>query len=439
MKDFTDRLLAFLSQSPTPFHAVQNLVSVLKKKGYKELKEGKSWGRLEHGKYFVIRNHSSIIAFNLNAEPVSKGFRLVGAHTDSPCLKVKPNAITESCGYAQLALEPYGGVLLAPWFDRDLGLAGRVSYADQGGRVHNSIINFDRPVGFIPSLAIHLNRDANSKHSINKQKDLPAVLCRCQKDEFDNSQKPGFHQLLQKQVEEQHGITDIDNILGFEMSLYDLNPAAKVGLEQEFIASARLDNLLSCFAAVEALFVSESGQMAPTNPIVVLNDHEEVGSGSTSGADGPFLLSTLGRICGNDEILQRALSHSMLISADNAHGVHPNFSDKHEPNHQPMINAGPVIKVNHNQRYATNSETEALFRQVCVQHDLPVQTMVVRSDLGCGSTIGPITATRLGIKTIDIGVPQLGMHSIRELAGIQDQQTLVEALSGFFTFEPWPF
>ena len=439
MNDSTSRLLEFLSQSPTPFHAVKNLTAMLEQGGFKELKEDQSWGELGFGKYFVTRNQSSLIAFHVNADTVAKGFRLVGAHTDSPCLKVKPNAITESCGYAQLALEPYGGVLLAPWFDRDLGLAGRVSYADQTGQVHNAIINIDRPIGFIPSLAIHLDRDANNKHSINKQKDLPALLCRCQNDESDNSQKPDFHQLLRDQIEEEYGVLDIDNILGFELSLYDLNAAATVGLEQEFIASARLDNLLSCFAAIEALLAADIDGSTSTNPVVVLNDHEEVGSGSTSGAEGPFLLATLNRICGSDESLQRALNHSMLISADNAHGVHPNFSDKHEPNHQPLINAGPVIKVNHNQRYATNSETEALFRQVCAHNSLPVQAMVVRSDMGCGSTIGPITATRLGVRTIDIGVPQLGMHSIRELAGVQDQKTLVDALKGFFTFAPWPF
>ena len=224
-------------------------------------------------------------------------------------------------------------------------------------------------------------------------------------------------------------------VLGFELSLYDRQPAAVVGLEEEFIASARLDNLLSCFAATEALI----GSSARTNALIVLSDHEEVGSSSASGADGTFLRDVLGRVCGDTGTLARAVSHSMLVSVDNAHGVHPNYPDKHEPAHRPMINAGPVIKINHNQRYATNSETEALFRHVCEQGGVPVQSIVVRSDMGCGTTIGPITATRLGVRTVDVGIPQLGMHSIRELAGVEDQDFLVRALAGFFGCSPWPF
>jgi len=424
-----NRLLEFLSHSPTPYHAVTNVVTRLEKAGYRRLQEHDAWGKLQKGKYFVTRNDSSLIAFALGGEPDKKGFRLVGAHTDSPCLKVKPNAISDSEGYARLALDVYGGALLAPWFDRDLGLAGRVSYADKKGKIHSALVNFDWPMAFIPSLAIHLDREVNEKRTINKQTDLPALICRI------NKKAPDFQGILIKQLKAQSGIKNISKILGFELSLYDLQPAAVVGLEKEFIASARLDNLLSCHAAVEALLGSRGGG----NPVVVLNDHEEVGSGSTSGAEGPFLMSTLGRICGSEETLHRALSHSVLVSADNAHGVHPNFADRHESGHRPMINDGPVIKVNHNQRYATNSETEALFRQVCDNDKLPVQTVVVRSDMGCGSTIGPITATRLGVRAVDVGVPQLGMHSVRELAGVADQEILVKALKGFFKLTPWPF
>lgn len=428
MSSNSQPLLDFLSQSPTPFHGVANLVEPLQAAGFQRLAEDQPWNAAP-GRYFVTRNDSSLIAFTLNSDPAENGFRLVGAHTDSPCLKVKPNAINKSVGYLRLALEVYGGALLAPWFDRDLGLAGRVSYTDNKGTMKHCLVNFDRAIGFIPSLAIHLDREVNDNRSINRQTDIPALLCRA------GDRTPDFQGLLKQQLKAEHGIDDVGRILGFELSLYDLQPASVVGLEREFIASARLDNLLSCHAASEALL--QAGDHS--NAVIVLNDHEEVGSASTSGADGPFLLSTLSRICGNDEALQRALSHSMLVSADNAHGVHPNFPDRHEPDHRPMINAGPVIKINHNQRYATNSETEALFRQVCVGAKLPVQTFVVRSDMGCGSTIGPITATQLGVRTVDIGVPQLGMHSIRELAGVEDQQTLVKALTAFFDFDPWPF
>ncbi len=418
----TQGLLDFLSASPTPFHAVENIVTTLSGSGFTALKEEDDWGNLKPGRYFVTRNDSSLIAFSWKGKPADEGFRITGAHTDSPCLRVKPNAISESQGYARLALEVYGGVLLAPWFDRDLGLAGRVSYANGKGELNSCLVKFDYAIGFIPSLAIHLDREVNDKRSINKQTDLLALLCKV------DGKAPDFHALLKARIRQQHGIRSVSTILGYELSLYDLQPAAVVGLEREFIASARLDNLLSCHAAIEALVAAKSA----ANAMVVLNDHEEVGSASTSGAEGPFLENILARLCGDENTMQRAIRRSILISADNAHGVHPNFADRNEPAHRPMINEGPVIKINNNQRYATNSETEAVFRQVCLQARLPVQTVVVRTDMGCGSTIGPITATRLGIATVDIGVPQLGMHSIRELAGVADQEVLRKALTRVF-------
>lgn len=421
-------LLDYLTASPTPFHAVANIRRRLEDAGFKRLYEKDQW-KLKSGKYYVTRNDSSLIAFAYGGKEAERGFRLVGAHTDSPCLKLKPNAINLSVGYARFGVEVYGGALLAPWFDRDLGLAGRVSYADKKGAIHHRVICFDRAVGFIPSLAIHLDREVNDSRKINRQTDIPPLLC------VAGEKAPDLHTLLKAQLKAEHSVSDVTRILGHELCLYDLQPASVVGLKDEFVASARLDNLLSCFAACEALVGSRSS----ANPVIVLNDHEEVGSASTTGAEGPFLQSTLARICGSDDVLQRALSHSMLVSADNAHGVHPNFSDRHEPEHRPMINDGPVIKINNNQRYATNSETEALFRQACIKAKLPVQTFVVRTDMGCGSTIGPITATQLGVRTVDIGVPQLGMHSIRELAGVEDQHTLVKSLKAFFAFAPWPF
>ncbi|MBX2870323.1 MAG: M18 family aminopeptidase [Acidiferrobacterales bacterium] len=429
MKKSTKELLHFLTHSPTPFHAIANIQSALDAAGFKQLHEDQDWGTLAKGRYYVCRNDSSMIAFSWSGNPQTQGFRMVGAHTDSPCLKVKPNAISVSQGYARLACEVYGGVLLAPWFDRDLGLAGRVSYADSKGKLKSCLVNFDRPLAFIPSLAIHLDREVNDKRSINKQTDLPAVLCKVDK------QSPDFDALLKAQIKREHGRISVNRILGFELCLYDLQPAAVVGLEEEFIASARLDNLLSCHAGIEALLAAKNA----ANAMVVLNDHEEVGSASTSGAEGPFLQNVLTRLCGEEAVLQRALRHSLLVSADNAHGVHPNFADRHEPAHRPMMNEGPVIKINHNQRYATNSETEAAFREICHQNKLPVQTVVVRTDMGCGSTIGPITATRLGVATVDIGVPQLGMHSIRELAGVADQDVLRKALVGLFKMAPRVF
>lgn len=423
------QLLDFLSMSPTPYHAVANLVGNLENAGFLLLDEGKPWLDLKRGKYYITRNNSSIIAFKLSKPVIDSGFRLIGAHTDSPCLKVKPNAITINNGYAKLGVEVYGGALLNPWFDRDLGLAGRVTVESKKGEIKNILLSVKKPIGFIPSLAIHLDREANDQRSINKQKHLPVVLCRTDKEKID------FHNQLKKWLKQQHPRFQVTKILGFELSLYDHQPAAVVGLNEEFIASARLDNLLSCYAATQA--ITTSGNQS--NQIIVLNDHEEVGSASTSGAEGPFLGSVLERICGDEESLQRALSHSMLISADNAHGIHPNYSEVHEPNHQPLMNAGPVIKINNNQRYATNSETEAVFKSVCAANKIPCQIIVVRSDMGCGSTIGPITATKLGVRTVDVGVPQLGMHSIRELAGVKDQEYLLKSLKGFFNMKKWPF
>ena len=424
-------LLEFLDASPSPFHAVANVAARLRAAGYAAVDEGARWDKALPDKCYFTRNGSSLVAVALSPDrpPTEHGFRLVGGHTDSPCLKVKPNAITHNNGYAKLAVEVYGGALLNPWFDRGLGLAGRVTLQTAAGAIENRLVNIDKPLAFIPSLAIHLDRDANENRSINKQKELPAVLCRVTK------KAPDFERVLRAQLARQYRRLAVKKILAFELCLYDCQPAEVVGLKGEFIASARLDNLLSCHAGMEALLAAR----AKNNHILVLNDHEEVGSASASGADGPFLHSILMRLCGGEAALAGALSRSMLVSADNAHGVHPNYAHKHEPNHQPLLNDGPVIKVNSNQRYATNSETAALFRQVCERAGLPFQTIVARSDMACGSTIGPITAARLGIRTADIGIPQLGMHSIRELAGVEDQHTLTAALKGFYEMRDWPF
>ena len=431
MPQSIEPLLAFIDASPTPFHAVANLAARLRAAGYAAVDEARAWQPGAAGKYYFTRNDSSLVAVNLNRAPAEHGFRVVGAHTDSPCLRVKPNAAAVAHGYAQLGVEVYGGALLNPWFDRDLGLAGRVTVRTAAGRMANRLIDFGRPVAFIPSLAIHLDRDANANRSINAQKELPAVLCRVSAA----GRAPDFAQLLCAQLRRQYRRLDVDTVLAFELSLYDCQAAAVVGLKNEFIAAARLDNLLSCHAGAEAL----SGAGDNHNAVLVLNDHEEVGSASSSGADGPFLRAILRRMCTDDAAMERALSRSMLVSVDNAHGVHPNYAHKHEANHRPLLNAGPVIKTNSNQRYATNSETAAVFRQVCERAGLPFQTFAVRSDMACGSTIGPITAARLGIRTVDIGVPQLGMHSIRELAGVKDQHTLTTALKGFYDTDDWPF
>jgi len=261
----------------------------------------------------------------------------------------------------------------------------------------------------------------NEKNEINKQTHLPPVL-----DLVD--EEPDFQKLLLNQLAEQYPQEEFDNILAYELSLYDTQPPAIIGLQKNLIASARLDNLLSSYLGLRALLA----QRQTGNSVLVLSDHEEVGSATAAGAAGPFLETVLRQICGDETTYRRALDKSLLISVDNAHAVHPNYVDRHEPGHQPRINAGPVIKINHNQRYATNSETQAFFVRLCQTQGVPCQQFVVRSDMGCGSTIGPITATELGIRTIDVGAPQLAMHSIRELAGVADCTYLFKVLTAFY-------
>ena len=413
------RLLKFIQASPTPYHATKQVAARLDAAGFQALHETDAWA-IPAGRYYVKRNDSSIIAFNWDPDTLNQsGLKMVGAHTDSPCLKVKPNPVTLEKDYQQLGVEVYGGVLMNPWFDRDLSLAGKVTYRLQNGQLRNGLINFEHAIAVIPSLAIHLDRDANTQRSINAQTDLPPIISQ--------TTEP-FEALLKNEVLRTFPQSQIEAILAFDLCFYDVNPPALIGLNQAFIASARLDNLLSCFIALDALVESDLA----SNTLIVLNDHEEVGSSSIAGADGSFLVDVLARLTANSEDKTRILARSLLISTDNAHGVHPNFSNKHDPLHSPQLNQGPVIKVNANQRYATNTDTHGYFRALCDAQDIPHQVFVTRSDMGCGSTIGPITASKLGVKTLDIGLPTFGMHSIRELAGAKDPEYLLLALTTFF-------
>ncbi len=420
-------LLHFIERSPTPFHATAELARQLQAAGFAKLEESDHWPLEAGGRYFVTRNDSSLIAFTLGeGELTETGLRMVGAHTDSPCLHVKPRPRILQKGYYQLGVEVYGGALLNPWFDRDLSIAGRITYRDSKQQLSNCLIDFAAPVAVIPSLAIHLDREANQSRSINAQNHLPPVLMQS-----DDESGVEFDQLLLEEARRQRPDLDIDAVLEFDLSLYDCQAPAMVGMKREFIAGARLDNLLSCFVGLRALLDSTGGQPK----LLVCNDHEEVGSASACGADGPFLKSVLERLCPAAETMARCINRSWLISADNAHGVHPNYADKHDANHGPLLNQGPVIKINANQRYATSSETAGLFRLLCEQAGVPLQSFVVRSDMACGSTIGPLTAANIGVRTLDIGVPTFAMHSIRELAGAKDSDYLHRALSAFFAWQ----
>ncbi|MGO5000667.1 M18 family aminopeptidase [Oceanisphaera sp. W20_SRM_FM3] len=424
---FNQSLIDFLQASPSPAHAVSTMVRELEAAGFTALNESEAW-QLEPGQgYWLTRGGRSIIAFRLGEQPVFEaGVRMIGAHTDSPCLKVKPNAELLRHGYLQLGVEVYGGVLMHPWFDRDLSLAGQVHFRNAAGKLQVALLDVAKPIAVIPSLAIHLNREANKNSEINAQLHLPPVLGIDAHDESNPSLV--LREWLRSQLRQAGH--DVTQVIDYDLCFYDTQAPALVGLEQELISSARLDNLLSCYTGLNALLAN--GKSAATS-LLVCNDHEEVGSSSATGAHGPFLESVLRRLSGEEQLYQRMMARSFFVSCDNAHALHPNYADKHDENHGPKINAGPVIKMNANQRYATNSESSALFSHFCDLAQVPYQRFVVRADMGCGSTIGPVAATKLGVRVVDVGAPQWSMHSIRETAGTKDAWYLSQALQAFIS------
>ncbi len=421
---FDAGLMAFLDGARSPFHAARLAARILDAAGFAALDERAQWHTRPDGSYYVLRNDSSLIAFRMaGGELVKQGLRMAGAHTDSPCLRLKPNAVLHGRGYTRLGLEVYGGALLNPWFDRDLSIAGRVHVRASTGELQGRLIDFDRPLAFIPSLAIHLDREVNQKRSINPQTDIPALLGRSDVN---------LKALLTAELRADAAPNDDLDVLDFELCLYDYQPARVIGLRGEFIASARLDNLVSCYAATQAIV--HAGDNLPS--LIVLNDHEEVGSSTADGAQGPFLEQVLARLLPDPETRARCIASSIFVSADNAHGVHPNYPEKHDDRHGPLLNAGPVLKVNANQRYASTSETQAFLRNAAEQAGVPLQVFVTRADMACGSTIGPLTAARIGIRTVDVGIPQLGMHSARELCGADDPHALFRLLQACLDADP---
>ena len=424
--EFNRQLCSFLTAATTPFHAVLEMVKRLTSAGFTRVTDDSEWAIEPGGRCFLTRNDSSIVAFIAGSDSLpSEGIRMIGAHTDSPCLMVKPTPEILSQGLFQLGVQVYGGALLNPWFDRDLSLAGRVSYQTREGQLRVALVDFHDAIATIPSLAIHLDREANKSREVNPQAAVVPVLCQ-----QDGEGTTDFRALLQARLLHEHPHCGVQQILDYELSFYDTQAPALIGLQREFIASARLDNLLSCFTGLQAMLQSDGA----VSSLLICNDHEEVGSVSTSGAHGPLLTSVLNRLVGSHSEYAALAERSMMISADNAHAIHPNFADRHDENHGPQMNRGPVIKVNASQRYATNSETSGLFRLLAAQEDVPVQSFVVRNDMGCGSTIGPITSSNTGIRTLDIGVPTLGMHSIRELAGSRDAWDLCRVFRRYYNY-----
>ncbi len=422
---YNDSLFSFLSSSPTPYHAVAGIEDFLRLHGFIQLQENAPW-QLEKGfSYFVTREKSAMIAFTLGSrEDPEHGFRMLAAHTDSPCLQIKPRPDIKTASYQQLGVEIYGGGLLGTWFDRDLSLAGRVAGAMADGTLAVRLIDFNRPLLTVPSIAIHFNREANTTNTIDRQKHLPPIIAQS-----IDRQLPEFRALLLEQMQLEHPKAMIEEILAFDLFCYDFHGPAYIGMNNEFISSARLDNLLSCHAGMTALAQADRSR----NSLLFCANHEENGSTSATGAQGSFIDSVIERILPNPEARSISLSNSFLISMDNAHAAHPNFMDKIDAGHEIHLNKGPVIKLNANQRYATNSLSAAIYKLLCKEACIPCQEFVMRSDMPCGSTIGPITAARLGVKTIDVGAASLAMHSIRELTGSSDPFLLYRTIGQFLS------
>ncbi|MBK6636854.1 MAG: M18 family aminopeptidase [Rhodocyclaceae bacterium] len=419
-------LLDFIDASPSPWHAVASAVERLKVAGFSELHETERWQLSAGDKRFVIRADSSLIAFIVGAGDIAEaGFRIVGAHTDSPGLRLKPNAPHLTDGLLRLGVEVYGGPILATFADRDLGLAGRLSLRN-GDQIVTRLVRFDVPLVRLPNLAIHMNRDVNeSGLKLHKQNELP-LLMAMGSDFLNTADAADYFAGL---LADRAGI-DQAQLLAWDLLAYDTQAGSFWGPNQEFIASRQLDNLASCHAALSSLLKTE----APVSTaLIALFDHEEVGSESAAGAGGSFMADVLARVSaslGADaEDSRRASARSFFISADMAHAWQPNFPAAYEPCHRLLVNAGPAIKSNANQRYSTSSETAARFMALCATAEVPVQQYSHRTDLGCGSTIGPIVAARLGMPAVDVGCPMWAMHSIRESAGVLDHSYLIAALS----------
>lgn len=417
-----NELLTFLREAVTPFHAVQAMSRRLADAGFEAVESFDPDTMVPGSGYFMIRQGSSLIALRAGQGEIEQGLRLVGAHTDSPNLSVKPNPVVGRGGCVQLGVDVYGGALLNPWFDRDLALAGRVTVLNAQGQLESVLFDSGTAVAVVPSLAIHLDREANKQRSINPQKDVVPLVMLGHPDTLD------FKVWLAKQLVEQDSSREGLRVMDFELSLYDTQSPGLVGMDQSFIASARLDNLLSCYAGFTALIEEIDADWS----MLVATDHEEVGSASTVGAQGPMLMDALTALTPAPQSNQMLRNQSWMLSVDNAHAVHPNYVDKHDDQHSPHLGGGPVIKINRNQRYATDSEGAARLRLLAERAGVDVQAFVMRADLACGSTIGPITATETGIPTTDLGVPTLAMHSIRELACVQDIPQLIALLRAFY-------
>jgi len=434
-------LACFLDSSPSPYHAVLSMKRKLEAQGFSELKEDADWSLVGHGRYYVCRQQTSLIAFivgekhALESQFIKSKFLIIGAHTDSPCLKLKPKPIFEHKKYLQCAVEVYGSPILATWLDRDLGLAGRVVYFDETTQtLHDQLVCIDKPVLRIPSLAIHLQRDVNQNGlKINPQTQLaPIWSVNCPESVGKDS---SIWPLLSLDA---HLSIQLHQLRRFDLCLFDTQKTVYAGAESEFVQAARLDNLACCLSGLQALLKNCELPQEDTR-VLVCYDHEEVGSTSACGAQSSFLEQVLRRIIALvapaqlESVYAQMMARSWFVSADMAHAIHPNYADMHDSNHFPVLGKGPVLKNHACLRYGTDGYSGSYFEQLCRESMLDMQYFSMRNDLSCGSTIGPISASTLGVHVVDVGAPMLSMHSIREMAHIKDIQSLCAVLNRFYT------
>jgi aspartyl aminopeptidase len=419
-------LLAFIEASPTSWHCVAECEKRLTEAGFTRVYETDEQWPTEPGTgLWTTRGDAALIAWRVGRKhPKEAGFRVIGAHTDSPNLRVKPKPDRSKVGVQNLGVETYGGGIWATWTDRDLGLAGRVTLRAEGEAlgVESRLLRIDRPICSIPNLAVHINRGVNEDGlKLNKQTQMPPIWAMGDADEG------GFSRFIAAEL----GV-EPERILGWDLCLFDVVPPTVGGRDGEFIYAPRLDNEACCHAGLCALLGTD---VADATQLVVLFDHEEIGSRTSRGAAGGYLRDVLSRLSGGTRAdLARAAAHSFLVSADMAHAVHPHYADKHDGEHQPKMNGGPVLKIHNEWRYVTDSESCAIWRAICADAGVPLQEFVNRTDLRCGSTIGPITAADLGMRGIDVGGPMWGMHSIRETGGSADQPLMIRAMTRFLAW-----